>query len=646
MRTHSVQPRGLNMARLLSVFAGLSLVFVAVLAFAPVRPYFSEWRSVQHEYNRLARQAGQSPVAVEVKQIWRPALGATDRCVTCHLGMGAAAPLAGQRLFEAHPPVPHDPREFGCTICHGGQGRATTREAAHGFVSHWDEHILDRQHLAAGCGTCHDEFPVAPRAALARGARLVESLDCLSCHRVEGRGRGSAADLTYAGLTGYRADWHADHLARHRAATTEPWTSSYGAVEDPDLAAIDSYLRTRVGAPRIVEARALALERGCLGCHKVGGRGGDEGPALDAVGRKPIGDLDFTHVEGERTLMNYTRAHLVDPSRVVPGSLMPAQTYTDEELDLLTSWVLFLRRRELPAQFLPKERLRRTVLSEPPPPLDGATAYGAYCAGCHGPDGGGRNFGNLDTRFPSIGRAGFLDVATDAFIERTLATGRPGRRMPALAASGGSLTPEETRGIIRYLRTLAPPPPSFEEVTSAASDPDAGARAYRADCATCHGESGEGTPLGSPLTAADSTLAPRALYDAIARGVPGTAMPGYSDRDATTLRGLIDHVRRLPRSPGSRAAWRLAAGDAEAGRDVYGRTCAGCHGAAGEGKLGPALSNAGFLAAATPAYVAATIARGRPGTVMPSFTRDSVAYPRLSEDQIRDAAAFVTSLRK
>ena len=307
MREHSVRPGGLNTLRLLQLLAAVTIVFLVILASAPVRPYFAEWRRVQQQYNRAAAAAGVSPTAIEVKQIWKPALGVTDRCVTCHLGMGAAPPLSGQTLFGAHPPIPHDPREFGCTVCHGGQGRATSKDAAHGFVSHWDEQMLERRHVGAGCGSCHDKFPEAPQRVLDAGARLVERLDCLGCHRIDGRGHGTAPDLTTVGLKGFDPDWHSKHLANHEAAKAgkvggagaagaaggaggaaggdDVWRSAYGPIAEADLAILDQFLRTRVGAPRVIEARALASARGCLGCHKLGGVGGDEGPALDAVGR-------------------------------------------------------------------------------------------------------------------------------------------------------------------------------------------------------------------------------------------------------------------------------------------------------------------------------------------------------------------------
>jgi mono/diheme cytochrome c family protein len=119
-------------------------------------------------------------------------------------------------------------------------------------------------------------------------------------------------------------------------------------------------------------------------------------------------------------------------------------------------------------------------------------------------------------------------------------------------------------------------------------------------------------------------------------------MPAYTAYTTDQYGALVALVASFPPVPGSRATWRPETGSRAAGAEVFARTCAGCHGPAGEGKLGPALANPGFQQAATPEYVAATVVRGRRGTPMPAFGRDNVNYPRLSAREIADVAAFVT----
>ncbi len=560
-RGRTVVPANLRLGTLALVFSALSFVFVLVLASAPLRPFFSEWRSLQSRYNDFASAAGSTPVAIGVKQIWKPQLAIADRCVTCHLGMGAAPAVGGDPLFREHPPVPHDPKQFGCTVCHGGQGRATTKEAAHGFVSHWDEQMLDRRDLTAGCATCHDGVPTAPVSDIAAGLGLIESLDCLSCHKLDGRGRGQAPDLTAVGMRSLPADWHERHLARHDRRESPDWVASYGPIASADRLSIDAVLRTRVGMGRVVQARSLALERGCLGCHKLDGRGGDEGPALDGIGLKPIGDLNFRSVAGPETFTNYMRAHLRDPARVVPGSQMPALGYTADETDLLTTFIVSLRRREMPLEFTPRDRVLRTLDIVATPRMSGEQLFKAYCSACHGPNGEGRNFPETGVRFPRIGSSDFIDVASDAFLVKTLELGRSGRRMPALAAPGATLDAQDVRALVAHLRTL----PSRLRIT------------------------------------------PRADADA------------------------------------SAAHLDTSGGNAAAGRGVFEAVCAGCHGPKGEGKIGPALANPGFQQVASPEFVALTVLRGREGTPMPAFAQNNPSYPRLTEADAADVAAFVTS---
>lgn len=118
-------------------------------------------------------------------------------------------------------------------------------------------------------------------------------------------------------------------------------------------------------------------------------------------------------------------------------------------------------------------------------------------------------------------------------------------------------------------------------------------------------------------------------------------MPGYSRYDAKTLRSLLDYVAGMPQVEGMRSAWRIGTGDSDAGKALYNRNCAGCHGETGTGKLGPALANPGFKKTATAEYIAATIVRGRAGTPMPAFGRDDVRYAKLTPAEILNITAYI-----
>ena len=247
-----------NIRRLVAWFAVLSVVLTGLLAIAPAKSHMSEWRQIQAQYNELAPE----PVPIEIRQVWKPKLDIVDRCTSCHLGMGPAAPIPGDKLFAAHSPIAHDPKDFGCTVCHGGQGRATKSDAAHGDVHNWNEPMLPLEHVQAGCGTCHgDTRPAAPEAA-ARGQALFARHDCRTCHKIDGVGRGDGPDLSGIGAKGYTQEWNPRHLALKAAGKTPAWAASYKGVPPEHVAGINAYLDTLIGAPRLMAGMAIAHEMG------------------------------------------------------------------------------------------------------------------------------------------------------------------------------------------------------------------------------------------------------------------------------------------------------------------------------------------------------------------------------------------------
>ncbi len=513
-----------------------SLGTLSLLVAAAVQEnFFREWRAIQAS---VQTEAG--PIEVRLRQIVVPRLNATDRCVTCHVGMAPGeAGGSGQGLAASHPPVGHDPAEFGCTVCHGGQGRATEKADAHGDVRFWHAPMIPHRYAFAGCGTCHTHIRVPSQSQLARGLSLVERYDCLACHRVDGRGGtlrpGNAGgmegpDLSKAGAKGFDPRWYENHLQRAQHPDAPAWKNAFIAFDATDRDSIEAFLASRVGAPDLVEAKARFHSLGCRGCHKIDGVGGDDGPELSRVGQKDPGQLDFTHVRGEHTLANWLSEHTRDPARVVPGSQMPKFGLSDDDVEMLTYYMLSLRRSDLPEAYWPKDRILASRFGQREFSTDGATLYGTFCAACHGELGQGRRYPAMPP-IPAIGNADFLATARDGFLESTIWLGRPGRRMPAFGEEAGGLRREEVQAIIAHLRHQAgvnEPAKLHDHPRWANGDLDRGRSLYDRHCAGCHGAQGEGADapaLNHPLlqaTASDDYLA-----ETIGRGRRGTPMHGF-----------------------------------------------------------------------------------------------------------------------
>jgi cytochrome c551/c552 len=128
-----------------------------------------------------------------------------DRCETCHLGIREPLELrpvnfkrpgkkldANARAFVSHPSKEllqiHDTERFGCSSCHGGNGRATTSVAkGHGRHRFWLHPLHERENMEAGCQQCHAQDRVLQGAnVLTKGKDLFQERGCVGCHRYEG----------------------------------------------------------------------------------------------------------------------------------------------------------------------------------------------------------------------------------------------------------------------------------------------------------------------------------------------------------------------------------------------------------------------------------------------------------------------------
>lgn len=514
-----------------------SLGVFVLLAIAAVSDNFlQDWHAIQADST-----SQEGAIDVHLRQIINPNLKTADRCVTCHVGMAPGEQISSNlKVAAVHPPVVHSPTEMGCTVCHGGQGQATTKEDAHGNVHFWTEPMLPKNYLQASCGTCHTPLNVPNLPTLETARKTFERLDCYACHRLDGRGGTlrvggnltgmEGPDLSHVGLKGYKADWYATHL--QNSNTEGFWKNSFREISETDLAALKIFLDTRMGAPKLIEAKAQFNTVGCAGCHVVGNFGGDAGVNLSKSGFKDPNQLNFSNVPGEHTLSNWIVQHFRSPVSTVAGSQMPALGLTENQTDLLTFYTLSLRRKTLPDLYLPKDRVKAMRFGAREFLSNGETLYTATCAACHGAKGTGARFPGLVPN-PSITNADFLELASDDFLFATIQKGRPGRPMLPWGERENGFTADEIKSLIAYIRALGGnvqyKPDTMPRVW-AKGDANAGARLFISNCAGCHGAVGEG--LEGPALSNKNFLAnvtDTFLVETISRGRRGTIMQGFNN---------------------------------------------------------------------------------------------------------------------
>ncbi len=445
-------------------FTLLSLLVGALVITAFFKDQFREWKHWQHEYIKQEMAKAVTPeqrraaarIPVEVQQINLPEIGRVDRCTTCHIAIedpsyaGAPQPLAYHPNHARHPF-----QKFGCTICHEGQGYATTRAAAHGRVPHWEHPMLPMKYIEASCVKCHlsSDLPNAP--SLARGRAAFEKFGCVGCHKLHGTGGMIGPELDTVGAR-RSPEWLAGHFKNPAAVVPGSAMPAFAMTADESEALtlymlgqtgerLSDYLVSMRTIPSAEAGRRLFQERGCYGCHSLAGKGGTVGPALDGIGKR----RDATWIV----------RHFKDPAAMSPGSVMPRFGFTEQETRALTAFLLSLSDPNVvgflktPVEANPIERGRAVFLK-----------YG--CAGCHNQNGqGGIPNPNAKTaqQVPSLKYVaeGYTRDELKAFIlkgEREIPRMDAHRPPPPLYMPSwkDKITEGEMRDLVEYLWSLFP----------------------------------------------------------------------------------------------------------------------------------------------------------------------------------------------
>ena len=238
-----------------------------------------------------------------------------------------------------------------------------------------------------------------------------------------------------------------------------------------------------------------------------------------------------------------------------------------------------------------------------------------------------------------------------------------GSRMPR-----PGLSREETEALTTFLLSLQSKrdlPASYLTPEKhldihATANPDAmtGQELYAAYCSTCHDTGTQGrydTFFNTFIPAVrgpsfQAAAEPAYVAANIRQGRQGTIMPawgpaagGLTEADLARLTAYLlgRDVAAEETAPDAGAA-RTGAGDPSRGLEIFVKNCTGCHGGAGQGKLGPSLDSPVFAAHASDAFLRRTIAEGRRNTAMPAF--GSRGGAGLTDGDLDDLISFIRTL--
>ncbi len=179
---------------------------------------------------------------------------------------------------------------------------------------------------------------------------------------------------------------------------------------------------------------------------------------------------------------------------------------------------------------------------------------------------------------------------------------------------------------------------------------------YAQNCAGCHGPDGQGglaVALADPvyLAIVDDTNIRRVT----AEGVPGTAMPAFSQHSGGML--TDDQVDAIVH--GIRTTWAKpdallnadpppyaaqSPGDPERGATVYGAYCSSCHGTDGRGGRASSIVDGSYLGLVSNQGLRTTVIVGRPELGAPDWRGDLPGKP-MSPQDVSDVVAWLAAKR-
>jgi cytochrome c1 len=650
-------------------FGVVSVIFLASLAIAPAKNFFSEWRHYQHGYLRMIRNRSEANTLQRhfkggIQQIWLPDLGVVDRCTSCHVGLSEPTLTdVSTQPFRTHPAIPHKLDEFGCTVCHRGQGAATTVSEAHSSTLAWEQPILKAKYIESSCGECH-RGPLPGTPVLNQGRSLLSGSGCVHCHTVKLPDGTTMKATDDPPALSHIADkttrewiyaWLKDPLAYSTTATMPNFKLTDDDARDISAFLIanstavvdDSVSLTAKASSDATAGASLYGESFCASCHAVQNAagnmvGGNVGPELTRIGSK---------VKPE-----WLQGWLRNPRVYDAGTAMPHYRLNDTQVATLSGFL----EAKADSDLLANVHLEAAT---PQQIVHGKRLVSDYgCASCHEIAG----IKKPENFAPELSRIGSKSITQLIFLPGMPHTlpdylaGKiknprafsPGLRMPQYTFTNSQIDSLTTALLALNERSTTLPPALAVPATPESNYQPAGKAGRLMNdlaCFSCHRINGHGGDMAPDLTWEGSSVQREWLVQFFKN--PGTLRPALirrmprfnlTDGEANEL---TDYIMTVYQSPVvDRDSMPLSGypqGQIELGRQLYyGKySCQGCHivdTKNDKGYIGPTLTQVGSRLTSAWIYQWMRNPQSlRPGTVEPNRA--------MSDEDARALTAFLIS---
>ncbi len=535
--------------------------------------YFDQAKSLSKNDTERAALTDRSP-RIEQTIVTQFGEQRVDRCITCHVAAddprfaghaqplkshGYSAALGDKKKDNGTWERRHKFADFGCTVCHEGQGRGLQTHYAHGEDHYWPEpllgfvtqepwrkdflaHLKGKEYLEVGCAQCHTEENFAGTPTIAKGRQLFFANNCYGCHKVEGISDGTLGpNLSEAGKK-FKIDYLWESIVEPRANAVNSFMPKFNLKPD-EVKALVIFLKSRKGinytetgleryklrladaakteggpavAAKTLTGGAELIDKfACTACHKLDGKDGGISPDISYAGL--MRDEKWIH------------DHFRDPRAMMPDSIMPSFRFTEAQFQAMSAY-LAGRKTGVPAA------------------LAGEALYKEVCARCHGAkgDGLGPIAIYLDPSPRDLTKTSFMNSKPRERFRKSIQEGVPGTSMPPW---GKAMSEAQVDGLLDYVEATfvkakrsgqkTRKVPETNPVAMNKASLERGEGIFVQRCAGCHGRKGDGKgpnsldilPRPRNLRNAQfvNSVDDRRLFESVLYGVQGTAMPAWID---------------------------------------------------------------------------------------------------------------------
>jgi len=380
------------------IFPLLGLLVFLLLVGQLWKNYHPSYLKYQKEFKKLLIQkAGQDHKPIDfkfgVKQRWIKDLDRVDRCETCHLAVDDPRFKDAPQPYTAHPDADrHSFEKFGCTVCHAGQGMATTLQDAHGPVDNWYKAIFHQDFMENSCSRCHGKFIQTQAPVFSRGRLTFNEDGCRGCHVIKGTKRIRVAMPLNDMAQRVKPDWLYRWLRNPKAYLPRTRMPNFKFSEQ-EAADIGGFL---LEGPKGTEVwskgsykkgKTLFLESRCVTCHTVEGKGGDLAPELSKISSKLYPERIFRIIK--------------NPHKLWSRSQMPIFGFSDENDQNI---VKFFVEEYIDLDLDEKEAAKEVQLVGKADTAKGQELIEKNgCTGCHTKIKGVKDRGEIGPELTSIG---------------------------------------------------------------------------------------------------------------------------------------------------------------------------------------------------------------------------------------------------